>query len=100
MADYIEVDISTLDQDVRGLAETLEKVRKDMNDMFGTIKELNSMWEGPAHETFMAQFEGDSQVFEALCNTVEGIIDSMNNAKDAYRKCEANVRDEIEKIKI
>ena len=100
MADYIEVDISALDQDVRDLTETLEKVRKDMNDMFDTMKKLDTMWEGPAHEAFMAQFDGDRQVFEELCNTVEGIIGSMEDAKNAYRKCEENVSSEIDKINI
>ena len=100
MADYIEVDISALDQDVKDLAETLEMVRKDMNDMFGAIKELDAMWEGPAHDVFALQFEADRQVFNNLCDTVDSIIDSMDNAKSDYRKCEANVRGEIDKIKI
>lgn len=100
MADYIEVDIKALDQDVQDLKETLEKVKGNMEGMFNTIKELDTMWEGPAHDAFIMQFEADRQFFNALCDTVDGIIDSMENAKNNYRKCEASVREEIDKIRI
>lgn len=100
MADYIEVNIQTLEQDVKSMQESLKRVQNDMMGMFNAVKELDSMWDGPANEAFVRQFTIDNDVFNSLCDSVNGIIDSMENAKDSYRKCEANVSDEINRIKI
>lgn len=100
MADYIEVNITALEQDTKELRETLKLVRGDMGAMFETVQELDTMWDGPANEAFNRQFELDRQVFEALCQSVEDILGSMENAQSEYRKCEAGVREEIDKIRI
>lgn len=100
MSDYIEVDITTLEQDVRELEQTLALVKIDMKSMFDTVSELDAMWDGPANEAFQRQFATDRDLFEELCDAVDDIIDSMGNAKDAYRKCEAAVKEEIDKIQV
>ncbi len=100
MSDYIEVDITTLEQDVRELEETLALVRNDMKSMFETVNELDTMWDGLANEAFNRQFAADRNLFEELCDAVNDIIDSMGNAKNAYRKCEAAVKEEIDKITV
>ena len=100
MADYIEVNITALEQDTRELRETLKLVRDDMGAMFDTVQELDTMWDGPANEAFNRQFESDRQTLLALCKAVEDILGSMENAQGEYRKCEAGVREEIEKIRI
>lgn len=100
MADYIEVNITALEQDTKELRETLKLVRDDMGAMFDTVQELDTMWDGPANEAFNKQFESDRQTLLALCKAVEDILGSMENAQGEYRKCEAGVREEIEKIRI
>ncbi|MBD5479360.1 MAG: hypothetical protein HDR14_08740 [Lachnospiraceae bacterium] len=100
MADYIEVNITALEQDTGELRETLKLVRDDMGAMFDTVQELDTMWDGPANEAFNKQFESDRQTLLALCKAVEDILGSMENAQGEYRKCEAGVREEIEKIRI
>lgn len=100
MSDYIEVDIATLEQDVRELEETLALVRNDMQVMFQTVSELDAMWDGPANEAFNRQFAADRNMFEELCDSVDDIIDSMENAKNAYRRCEAAVKEEIDRIQV
>ena len=100
MEDYIEVNITALEQDTGELRETLKLVRDDMGAMFDTVQELDTMWDGPANEAFNKQFESDRQTLLALCKAVEDILGSMENAQGEYRKCEAGVREEIEKIRI
>ena len=100
MADYIEVNITALEQDTKELRETLKLVRDDMGAMFDTVQELDTMWDGPANEAFNRQFESDRQTLLELCKAVEDILGSMENAQGEYRKCEAGVREEIEKIRI
>lgn len=100
MADYIEVNIQTLEQDVKDMEEALALVRTDMKNMFDSVTELDTMWDGPANTVFKHQFSVDKQTFETLCEAVDGILDSMDKAKDSYRKCEASVKDEINRIRI
>lgn len=99
MADYIEVNVETLEMDIKIMQDTLKQVREDMKGMFDSVSELDTMWDGPANEAFIHQFGIDHQTFQSLCDSVDGIIDSMENAKDAYRKCEGAVKDEINRIK-
>lgn len=100
MADYIEVNIQTLEQDIKDMEEALKLVESDMTSMFESVNSLDTMWDGPANAAFNRQFLADKQTFEALCEAVDGIIDSMDNAKNSYRKCEATVKEEINRIKI
>lgn len=100
MADYVEVNITALEQDIRELKEAVKLVRGDMAAMFETMSELDAMWDGPANAAFNLQFGRDRQILEALCGTVDDIIDSMENAKDSYRRCETAVREVIDGIKI
>ena len=100
MADYIEVDFTALEQDIAQLRETITGAQSDIDAMFDTLKELDGRWEGPAHTAFEQQVTEDKQIFDALLDTIRGIVNSMEDAKKMYQQCEAGVRDEIEKISI
>lgn len=100
MADNIEVNITTLEQDAKSMSEVLKKIQNDMTSMFSLVQELDTMWDGPSNAVFVAQVKNDVTVFDAVCTAVDGVIDSMNNAKDSYRKCETAVGTEIDRIRI
>lgn len=100
MGDYIAVNIETLEGDVKDLEETIKSIRGEMTTMFQAVTDLDKMWDGVANAAFQQQFLQDKEMFETLCESVDGIIDSMENAKNVYRKCEANVKTEIDKINV
>lgn len=100
MADNIETNTGAMERDVNSLRDALELVRQDMKTMFDAVTELNSTWSGQANEAFNRQFGLDRELFTSMCGEVEGIIDSMENAKDAYNKCEAEVGQEIDRIRL
>lgn len=100
MADTIETNTDTMEKDVNSLRATLNLIRQDMKMMFDAVTELNSTWSGLANEAFNRQFLADRGLLEVLCGEVEGMIDSMENAKDAYNKCEAEISQEIDRIRI
>lgn len=100
MADYIEIDISTLAQELQKLENALHLIRKEEKQMFTAMQELNQMWEGPANTIFTQQFERDRLVFDDMCEAVENIAKSIENAMDSYCRCEVSVRDEIDRMKI
>ncbi|MCM1540552.1 MAG: WXG100 family type VII secretion target [Blautia sp.] len=100
MADNIETNTGMMERDVDSLKEALNRVRQDMKGMFDAVMELNGMWSGQANEAFNRQFQLDSELFASLCEEAEGIIESMDNAKDAYNRCEAEVSQEIGRIRL
>lgn len=100
MADYIEVDIATLGQDIGELKEVLNSIRRDMQSMFESVRELDRMWEGPSNAAFNRQFDMDWRMMEVVCKAVEGVIDGMGNAKNSYLKCEMDVKMEVDQIRI
>ncbi len=100
MADYIEVNMSTLGQDIQEMESTLRKVTGDMNEMFNAVNELDAMWDGPANRAFVEQFLKDKQMFEEMSEAISGVIDSMQNARQSYKKCEAGVSEEIDRIRV
>ncbi len=100
MADYIEVNMKTLETDTGNMEEKLGVVKNDMKSMFDAVAELDTMWDGPASTEFQRQFNVDKQIFDEVCRAVEGMLDSMRNAIKSYNECEAAVSTEISRIKI
>ncbi len=100
MADNIETNTGAMERDAGALRDALKQVRQDMKAMFDAVAELNSTWSGQANEAFNRQFQSDRMLFASLCEEVEGIIESMENAKDAYNKCEAEISQEIDRIRV
>ncbi len=98
MADIIEVNITTLAQDIGDMQDTIKMIRDDMKGMFDSINELNTMWDGPAHLAFMMQFNTDKNRFEDLCESLDDVADSFDNAKNEYRKCEGTVSQLIDSM--
>lgn len=100
MADIIETNINAMEQDIKDMRDVLKKIRQDMNGMFDAVIELDNTWSGSAKEAFKKQFLTDKMDFEEICTAVENIIESMENAKNSYRKCEAEIEQEITRIPI
>ncbi len=100
MVDYMETDTGAMERDSGEMENALRLVRQDMKRMFEAVAELGGTWSGPANIALTRQFQRDEQTLEELCGAVEGIIDSMKNAGNAYSKCEAGVGLEIDRIQV
>ncbi len=97
---YIEVNATSMDNDIREMEAAIRDIRNDMKVMFDSVVALDAMWDGPANETFVRQFMVDREAFGDLCESMDGFVESMKNARDEYRKCEGNVNSIINGIKI
>lgn len=96
----ITVNTFTLAGDIDALRTTLQIARKQLDDMFTQIAELDTMWDGPANEAFKAQFNLDYETTKNLCETVESIIACMEFAKEQYNTCENEVNGIVSSISI
>lgn len=96
----IEVTISSLGSDIDKLTAALDSLKSHSSRVQELIIELGGMWEGPAHETFNAQFQNDYMALQVLYKTLEDLIKSMEYAKAEYQKCESSVSSAIAAIQI
>lgn len=97
-AKEIEIETNTLARDIGELTDELETARGFIRTMAEDMTELDSMWDGPANEAFMAQFGMDVQYAEELCNMVQKLSECMDYAKKQYDICEAEVSSLISSI--
>lgn len=96
----ITVNTSTLASDITALKSALAHTREQMKKMFDNVNELDAMWDGPANDEFKRQFGVDYENAEAMCKTVDALIQSMEFAKGQYDRCDAEVEGIVAAITI
>ena len=99
-ANKIKVNTISLDRTRRELQEKLEKIKKDIDQISENMSTLNSMWSGEAHSTFEQSVTEDIQFLQGVCENIQEIIDYESNAVKMYNKCEQQVSELIEQIRI
>ena len=100
MGKEIAINTATLQQDVDELRTKLEQVRKSINEAYSAVYQLDKMWDGPANIAFQAAFQKDQHDMEEMCNVISKMIDSMSNSRTEYEKCETDVNNIIDSIRI
>lgn len=94
------ISTDNLGKDVERLRSILGELKQNKNKMVEEIGELNTMWKGPANDTFVKQFQLDCVSFDRLCKTIEEMIQAMDYAKTEYEKCENRVNGLVQAIRI
>ena len=61
---------------------------------------LNNMWEGEAHDEFLATFEEDRQKTIRMIEDFKKVLDELRFAHTSYTECENNVASMIEQMPI
>lgn len=100
MADYIETDTMALERDMQTIQSELERVRTEINQLEEKMVNLGAMWEGPAHNAFMVQFNADYELIQEFGNEIGVYIETMEYAVREYQKCEREVQQAIASIRI
>lgn len=97
---YIEIDTGQLNKDIGDLDESIKKAEKSLAEMVQEIEELNSMWQGQANLAFQAQFQKDNILIQELLQEMLKLEECMKYASGEYVKCENEVKDLVDSIKI
>lgn len=100
MADYIEIDTMALGRDRQTIQSELDRVRTEISRLKEAMVNLGTMWEGPAHDAFMAQFNTDYEFVQEFGNEIGTYIETMEYAQREYQKCESEVNQAIASIRI
>lgn len=96
----ITVNTDTLASDIAELNMTLGTARNLLDNMFTQIRELDTMWDGPANDEFNRQFANDHENAKEMCKTVQSLIECMQYAKEQYNSCENQVNGIVSAISI
>lgn len=99
MAVNFEVNLTNLNSDINSARQNLSYIENNIKSMFDEIKELDTMWDGEANESFNVQFNSDYQMMLDVCKNIERIISSMEFAKQEYSKCENSVSSAVRAMK-
>ena len=100
MAKEISVNTDSLAKDIETLKENLNAIKKDLGNMYDRVRVLDAGWDGPANAEFNKQFDADRKNMEAVCKTVEKIIQNLEYARKEYDSCEKSVESIVAAIKI
>ena len=97
---YLEIDTGQLNRDIGELDENINKATKTLTEMVQEMEELNSMWQGQANMAFRAQFQNDNVLMQELLQEMQKLEECMRYASSEYVKCENEVKDMVDSIKI
>jgi WXG100 family type VII secretion target len=100
MNHYIKISTESLKNDSNKITELALSAKKQLQAVYSEIEILDGMWDGPAKDVFLKQFDQDYELFKNLCRFVEVFADDMNNAALEYERCENNVKDAVKAIRV
>lgn len=87
----IEVDESALRVQTEQLKTRLVMLQGIVSGLSANADNLQKMWNGPAHDTFYAQFSSDHDSMEDMCEVIQNIIEGMEDAGRRYKYLEAEM---------
>jgi len=98
VANIIEIETNMLNSDVSSLRSLIEDVRTRKNNLLNHMNELDGMWDGPANQEFIRQYQIDDAELSELCDALIRAVDCMEFAKTNYDSCEDEVSQIIASI--
>lgn len=100
MSDRIEIETRLLAQDKESIRDQVQQLRKQKDQLQEKMEQLSGMWEGPAKETFLAQFLSDCEYMDSFFSELDTYVQAMEYAEKEYDKCEDDVAQIIAAIEI
>lgn len=80
-------------EEIRGIKDAVMKVYQQMN-------ELDAMWDGAANTAFINAFVEDGNLFNQQIKLLLAYAEKLEFAKTEYIRCEDQVRDAINAIRV
>lgn len=96
----IKVNTGMLNNTISDMNIDNSQIERYINDLYNTVAELDSMWDGSANAAFNQQFEIDRAELIRISREIDKFIESLKDAKQEYEKCENKVADIVNSIRI
>lgn len=96
--DVIANNLPQFDGDISEYESFRTGLQNSFNELVANIEQLNTMWEGEAHEQFKATFTTDRQKSEKMLEDVLRVENELKFAHSEYTTCENNVANIIAEL--
>lgn len=102
MASIREIEQNTdyLSDDIVRLEDEKNKLERAIDEMFDAVNTLEATWDGPASETFKAQFQSDYETCKEMHRAFGTLIEKLKTAKEEYDRCESEVGELVRSIRV
>lgn len=99
-SNIIEVNTNSLKGDVEEIAAEVKAIFNDADQLLNLLRQLETMWEGPAKQAFSAAVQDDVGRLRALTQAIQTLTNKTSDARAEYDKCESAVSQIITFIKV
>lgn len=100
MAEKIKVDLAAMSGDIADMNALEKDAVSCLKELTTAVEALHTTWEGAAHDTLAASFRADQERMNTVMESLQRYVESLNYAKDEYKKCEDMVRDRVGSIQV
>lgn len=97
---YIRTDTDQLAGDIKQLKEAVVRVEQSQGELSNEIAQLNKMWKGVANLEFRRQLERDFSYMDEILAELDLFIQEMENAQKDYTRCENEVLETVNAVRI
>ena len=87
----IKVSTTELQSDARSVESSIKQLETEIGRLEQELNTINTMWEGPASETFFLVFQADIEELRNLIRDLQSFNTYENNAVSNYNRCESEV---------
>ena len=93
-------DLSRFNQDISDYHISEQELNRNFEQLITHMRELNSMWEGEAHEQLMQTFSVDQNQAQAMVDHIREVYNELIFAHSEYSNCESTVAGIIDSIPV
>lgn len=96
----LKVDTGKLGSDAATMAKYIKNLTAQKDKIHQLVEQLNGMWEGEAHDTYVSSINKEVKNLEKAITDVDKIHTFETTSVTTYDKCETQVNKLIEGITI
>ena len=100
--EYKKIKISTvrLGNDAEQVSRLIQSMEKELRNMEENVNQIVTMWEGDAKNSFVSVFQDDMVIAKELMKMLKALQISETRAKTEYEKCEYQIGEIINSIRV
>ena len=100
MSDKIKINTNSLKSDATSIGTSIQNMSRSLSNLKSDMQKLDSMWDGPASETFKAAYNSDISMLNNVISNLKKINNFETTACKKYKSCEQKVGSIVSSIKV
>lgn len=100
MVSKIKINTGSLKSDASSIEASIKRINSSLESLRSDLVKLDSMWDGPASETFKAAYNSDIEALTTVISNLTKLNNYEKNARTKYDSCEQKVGSIVSSIKV